>query len=213
MAIITRSKADATREVRLGRPCPQSSGDRSEFGPTTGFDNEHFRRAASNRGSQKDSIGSRGKSCLGLHDPRPLFDRKRLARHARFADQEVLRLDHKAIRRDQVARREQDEIAGHNGADRHGPLDSIPHDTASQGQSTLQRFHRRRRTIFLKEAEQCASEHDRQNDGRIHPLLQCQRDHSGENEDEDERTLELPQKQPQRAQVRRVFDAVGAGQA
>ena len=47
----------------------------------------------------------------------------------------------------------------------------------------------------------------------IHPLLQRQRDRSGEDEDEDERALELPQKQSKRAQVRRVFNAVGADQA
>ena len=85
--------------------------------------------------------------------------------------------------------------------DGHGPLDAVAHDAASQRQAAFQLFDRRRRAVFLKEAEQRASEHDRQNDGRIHPLLQHQRDRSGEDEDEDERALELPQKQTKRAQM------------
>ena len=73
----------------------------------------------------------------------------------------------------------------------------------------LQLLDRRRRPVLLKEAEQRAAEHDRQDDGRIHPLLQRQRDRGGEDQDEDERALELPQKQAKRAQARRILDAVG----
>ena len=179
----------------------------------TGFDDEDLRRAALDRGAEKDCIGPSRKGRLRLYDPRLLLDRKGLARHARFADQEVLRLDHEAIGRDQIACRKQDEIAGHDSAHGHRPLDAVPHDTASQRQAAFQLLDRRRRPVLLKEAEQRASEHDRQNDGRVHPLLQHQRDRSGEDEDEDERALELPQKQTKRAQARRVFNAVGADQA
>ena len=47
----------------------------------------------------------------------------------------------------------------------------------------------------------------------VHPLLQHQRDRRGEDENEDERALELAQKQPKRAQAWRVLNAVGADQA
>ena len=205
--------AHAAREIRLGRAGSEPCRDRPERSPATGFDDEDLRRAASDRGAEKDCICPSRKGRLRLHDPGLLFDGKRLARHARFADQEVLRLDHQAIGRDQIACREQDEVAGHDSAHGHRPLDAVPHDTASQRQSAFQLLDCRRRPVLLKEAEQRASEHDRQNDGRIHPLLQHQRDRSGEDEDEDERALELPQKQSKRAQVRRVFNAVGADQA
>jgi hypothetical protein len=105
-------------------------------------------------------------------DPRLFLDRKGFACHARFADQEVHGLDDKAIGRDQVPRRQLDDIAGHDCADRHGPFDAVAHDATRQCQAAFQLLDCRRRAILLKKAEQGASEHNRQNDGRVHPLLQ-----------------------------------------
>jgi hypothetical protein len=50
----------------------------------------------------------------------------------------------------------------------------------------------------VKEAQQAAAENDRENDARIDPLLQRQRDAGREREDQDERAFELPQQKPQR---------------
>ena len=151
----------------------------------------------------------------GRNDPGPLLDREGLAGHARLADEEVRRLDHEAVGRDQVAGREQDEVAGHDRADRHRLLHAVAHHAARQREALLQFLDRRGRPVFLEEAEQRAAEDDRQDDGGVHPLLEHQRDRGGEGQDEDERAFELAQQQPQRAQARRVLDAVGAdaGQA
>ena len=104
-------------------------------------------------------------------------------------------LDDEAVGRDQIAGRQQDDIAGHDRADRHHLFDAVPHDAACQRQARLQLLDRRGRAVLLKEAEQRAAEHDRQNDRRVHPLLQHQRDRGGEDQNEDERAFELAQKQ------------------
>ena len=97
-------------------------------------------------------------------------------------------------------------------ADGHRLLDPVPHHAARQREALLQFLDGRGRPVFLKEAEQRAAEDDRQNDGRVHPLLQHQRDRGSESQDEDERALELAQKQAKRAQAWRIFNAVGADQ-
>ena len=97
--------------------------------------------------------------------------------------------------------------------DGHRLLHPVPHHPAGQREAALQFLDRRGRPVLLKEAEQRAAEHDRQDDAGVHPLLQHQRDRGGESQDEDERAFELAQQQPQRAQARRILDAVGADQA
>ena len=161
----------------------------------TGFDNEDLRRSASDRSAEKDCVGPGRERGLRHDDPGPLFDGKRFACHARLGDQEILRLDHQSVSGNQIACRQQDEVAGHDGAHGHNQFNAVPHDAARQRQPVFQFLDRRRCPVFLKEAEQRASEYDRQNNGRVHPLLQQQRDRSGEYENEDERALELPQKQ------------------
>jgi hypothetical protein len=66
--------------------------------------------------------------------------------------------------------------------------------------------------VFLKQTEERAAEDDRQNDGRVHPLLQHQRDRGSESQDEDERALELAQKEAKCTEAWCIFKAVGADQ-
>ena len=120
------------------------------------------------------------------------------------------RLDDEAVGRDQIARRKKDEITGHDRADGHRLLHPVPHHAAHQREASLQLLDRRGRPVFLKEAEQRAAEDDRQNDGGVHPLLQHQRDRGSESQDEDERALELAQKEAKRAEAWCIFNAVGA---
>ena len=144
--------------------------------------------------------------------PRTLFDREGLARHARFADKEVLRLDDEAVGRDQIACRKKNEITGYDSADGHRLLHPVPHHAAHQREAFLQLFDRHGRPVFLKETEQGAAEDDRQNDRRVHPLLQHQRDRGSESQDEDERALELAQKKAKCTEAWCIFKAVGADQ-
>ena len=133
---------DATREVRLGRPCPQPGGDGAELGPTAGPDDEDLRRAAAHRGAEKDRIGPSRRS---VHRPRTIPGRfstgNGLARHAGLADEEVLRLDHESVGGDQVARRQQDQIAGHDQCPPAPPVRRrrAPRGTSVRGASSAPR--------------------------------------------------------------------------
>ena len=57
--------AHAAREVGLGRPRSQPCRDRPELGPAAGLDDENLRRAAADRGAEKDGIGPRRKGASG----------------------------------------------------------------------------------------------------------------------------------------------------
>ena len=143
----------AAREVGLGRARAQPCRDRPELGPATGLDGEDLRRAAAHRSAEKDGVGPRRDGRVRRDHPGPFLDREGLARHARFADEEVLRLDHEPVGRDQIARREQDEVAGHDRADGHRLLHAVPQHAAHQREAALQFLDRRGRPVFLKEAE------------------------------------------------------------
>jgi hypothetical protein len=98
--------AYAPPEVRLGLPCPEPRRDRTKRGPDPGFDDKDLRCSATDRGAEKHRIRPSRKGCVLVDDPGPLFDGKGLACHARLADEKVLRLDHEAVGRDQIACRE-----------------------------------------------------------------------------------------------------------
>ena len=183
---------NAPPEIRLGLAGSKPCRDCAKRSPETGFDDKHLRRAALDRGAEKDCICPNRNCRLRLYDPRLFLDRKGFACHTRFADQEVHGLDDKAIGRDQIPRRQLDDIAGHDCADRHDPFDAVAHDATCQCQAAFQLLDRRRRAVLLKKAEQGASKHNRQNDGRVHPLLQHQGDRRGEYQNENERAFELP---------------------
>ncbi len=68
--------AHATPKIRLGLAGSEPCRDRPKRSPETGFDDEDLRRAALDRGAEKDCICPGRKGRLWLHDPRLLFDRK-----------------------------------------------------------------------------------------------------------------------------------------
>ena len=86
---------------------------------------------------------------VGSNDPRAFFHRKRLAGHARFADQEILCLHDEAVGWNQISRRQQDDVAWNDGTDRYGHLDTVPQDPAGQFEAALQFLDGCRRAIFL----------------------------------------------------------------
>src|SRR4030095_7879715 len=79
-----------------------------------------------------------------------------------------------------------------------------------EGEAPPQLRARVRRTILLCESEQRAAQDDRQDDDRLDPVLQDERDCGTENENQDERALELREQQSQRSKARRVVHMVGA---
>ena len=187
--------------------------DRAEGGPASGFDRKDLRLAALHRSAEVDRVGTPREGRLRRNGSGLLLDGEGFAGQARFVDQEVRGLDQEPIGRNEVACREHDDIAGHDGARRDSLLDAIAYHTAGQRQTALEFFDRGRCPVLLIETEQRAAEHDRQNDACVHPFPQCQRNCRAEDENEDERAFELPQQQAQGAQPARVLDAVGANSA
>ena len=121
--------ADAAPELRLGRARLDPRDDRAEGGPASGLDRKDLRRAALYRSAEVDRVGAPGDGRLRRNGPGPLLDGEGFAGQAGFVDQKVLGLDHEPIGGNEVACREHDDIAGHDGArrgqfvqDRRGPL-------------------------------------------------------------------------------------------
>ena len=108
---------------------------------------------------------------------------------------------------------EHNDVAWHDGTRRDRVFKGVADYTAGQRQPAFELLDRGRRTVLLVEAKQRAAEHDRENDARIQPLPQDQRNHRCEDENEDERTFELPEKQAQGAQPLRVLEAIRTDEA
>ena len=92
-----------------------------------------------------------------------------------------------------------------------GTVCSTPSRTTRQDQrkAFLQFLDGSGGPVLLKEAEQRTAEDDRQDDRRVHPLLQRQRDRGGDSQNENERAFELAQEKAQAAQAGRILNAVG----
>src|SRR5204862_5624218 len=92
----------------------------------------------------------------------------------------------------------------------NGPFDAVAHHAAGEREAFLQLLDRRRRPVFLVEAEQRGPNHDPEDDRGVDPLGEAERDRGGEDEDEDERALHLPPEQAQPAETLSVLHAVWA---
>ena len=87
--------------------------------------------------------------------PRRLFlHGKRLAGHARLADQEVPGLENSPVGRDQVPRREQEDVARHECIGADGAFDTVADHAAREREALLQILDRRGGAGFLVKAEQ-----------------------------------------------------------
>ena len=169
--------ADAPPEFRLGRARLDPRYDRAEGGPASGLDRKHLRRAALHRSAEVDRVGAPRDGRLRRNGPGPLLDGEGFAGQAGFVDQKVLGLDHEPIGGNEVAGREHDDVAGHDGARGNSLFKTVADHSACQRQAALELLDRGRCPVLLIEAKQRTAEHDRQNDACIHPLPQDQRNH------------------------------------
>ena len=185
-------------------------GDRAERGAPPRLDDDDPRRAAAHRRAEEHDVRPPGERRIGGDDPRLLLHGERLAGHARLADEEVARLEDPSVGGNQVARREHEDVAGHERVGVHGAFDAVAHDATGEREALLQLLDRRGGAVLLVEAEQRGADHDREDDPCVHPLGEAERHRGGEDQDEDERALDLPPEQAQRAETLRVLDAVRA---
>ena len=197
-------------EVGFGLPRAQPCGDRAERGAPPRLDDDDPRRAAAHRRAEEHDVRPLGERRIGGDDPRLLLHGERLAGHARLADEEVARLEDPAVGGNQVARREHEDVAGHERVGVHGAFDAVAHDAAGEREALLQLLDRRGGAVLLVEAEQRGTDHDREDDPCVHPLGETERHRRGEDQDQDERAPDLPPEQAQRTETLRVLDAVRA---
>src|SRR6185369_10763734 len=89
-------------------------------------------------------------------------------------------------------------------------FDAVADDATGEREALLQLLDRGGGAVLLIEAEQRGTDHDREDDPCVHPLRETERDCGGEDQDQDERTSNLPPEQAQRTETLRVLDAVRA---
>ena len=167
----------AAPELRLGRARLEPRDDRAEGGSASGLDRKNLRRAALHRSAEVDRVGASGDGRLRRNGPGLLLDGEGFPGQAGLVDQKVLGLDHEPVGGNEIAGREHDDVAGHDGARRDGLFKAVAEHTACQCQAALELLDRGRRPVLLIEAKQRTAEHDRQNDACIDPLPQRQRNH------------------------------------
>ena len=197
-------------EVGFGLPRAQPCGDRAERGAPPRLDDDDPRRAAAHRRAEEHDVRPPSERRIGGDDSRLLLHGERLAGHARLADEEVARLEDPSVGGNQVARREHEDVARHERVGVHRAFDAVAHDATGEREALLQLLDRRGGAVLLVEAEQRGTDHDREDDPRVHPLGEAERHCGGEDQDQDERACDLPPEQAQRTETLRVLDAVRA---
>ena len=201
---------NAAREFGLGRRAAQSLRHGPEGGALAGVHDEHGGRAAAHRRPQVDRIRSTSERRAGRQNPGLLFRRERLAGEAGFGHQEVAALEHEPVGRDQVAGRQHDDVAGHQFSSRNDTRCLVAQGVHRQRESLAQLGDRFRGTVFLQEAKGAAAQNHGENDRGVEPVTQARRHGAAEDEDQDQRALELRQGESRDAAVRLLVEGVGA---
>ncbi len=132
---------------------------------------------------------------------RVLVDGQRLARQRRLLDREILRLDEPPVRRNQIAGRQTEHVAWHDGANRRLlPLPVAPHGR--------RRHHRRFELLrgdtgpkCLPEIQADAQHHDGDDDHGVGALTKRRRDDRGDEKNGNERRREEANELMERGQM------------
>jgi hypothetical protein len=179
-------------EVRFGRPRAQPRGDRAEHGAPPRLDDEDPRRAAAHRRAKEHDVRPPSERRIAPDDSRLLLHGERLAGHARLADEEIACLEDPSVCGNQVASREDEDVARNERVGVHHAFDTVADDATGERQALLQLLDRGGGAVLLIEAEQRGTDHDREDDPCVDPLREAERDCGGEDQDQDERASELP---------------------
>ncbi len=202
--------AHAPRELGLGLAGLDACGDRAVHGVAPGAGDQHRCRAAAHRRAQKDRVRPRALARVDGQHARALLDRERLAGQAGLDHQEVAGVDHDAVGRHEVPGRQQHEVARHDRRRRHRLGTAVALHANGQRQSLAQRRDRRGGTPLLPEPQQRAGDDDHDDDRRVDPVRQHQRHDRAEDQDQHQRTGQLPRQQAQRLPLGVLGQQVGA---
>ena len=162
-----------------------------------------------------DAVEAFGQRRVRGHRRRSLLDRRALAGQRRLVRRQQMGFGEARVRRDDVARLEHEQIARDDG--RRGDLDAV----AVSNHGRARRGHRSQRqqgilgAAFLEEADQRVQNDDRGDGDGVCDLTQESRHHGGAEQQPDERARKLSREQAPARRSLRALDLVGAdlGQA
>ncbi len=139
-----------------------------------------------------------------------LRHRHRFAGERRLGHLQLGLLDQARIGRHRVAGGQQHDVAGHQLARREHLLAAVAQHAHLQRGQPAQRGHRALGAAFLEAADQRVDQHHRQDDHRVAVVAQRHRQHRGDEQDVDQRALELAREGAPQRPRRRLGQGVGA---
>ena len=134
-----------------------------------------------------------------------LVHREGFARERGFVALERVGLEQARIGGDPVAGIEQHDVAADEVARADRRVTPIAYDGHRRREHLFERVERALGLVLLQIAEQRAEQHDGEDDGRVHDLAEGGRQRRGDEQDDDEGVLELPDEelQPRGRRARR----------
>ena len=199
---------DAAFELGFRRPQAQALRDLAEDRALAGPRDQDLRRPAAHARAHEHAVRPLGQTRARGHERRSFLHREGLAGEDRLIHEEVVRLKHHPVGRDEAPRGKQDHVArSYLCCGDHRWL-SVAQHVRLDGDARAKLLHRVPGPVFLHETQQRAAEDHREDDGRVQPLPQHERDRRGEDQDEDERTPELVEEQAQGARAFALLDGV-----
>ena len=185
--------------LKFGLRWPQLEpfGDLAEFGPLSGDDDPRSGASADHVRSHPQCIGPLGEWCFRRQQSRHFLGRVGFTGESGLVDEQVLGLLDQAVAWNEISSVQDYDVPGDNRFDRNVARCAV----AKRGRFYLhdrqQPFDRLRCAVLLPEPEQPAHEDNGQNDERVDRIVQEERQGRREQEEQDDRTLELAKKKRQ----------------
>ena len=154
--------------------------------------------AVGHRRPGKDDIAAIADRRIGRRQRQRLLDGKGFAGERRLVTLEGMDLREARVRRYAVAGLQQHDVAGDELPRRNARLRAVAQDPDRGRQHLLQRVEGIVRAIFLDEAQHGAEQHDHRDDRRVDDLSKQRREDRRDEQDDDERVLELGEEQRNR---------------
>ncbi len=119
-----------------------------------------------------------------------LFHRVGFTRQQRLLDEEIARFQHPAIRRNQIACRQERNVAGYDFGYRNLQRLAIAQHIDADGNRLAQFFRSRIGAVFLDKVQRDTEQHDATDDEKVGQLPGKCRHRAGGEQDQDQRILE-----------------------
>ena len=190
---------EATFELGFGRTQRQGLGDPPDFALLGIARDQHLGGAAAHRGAHEHAIVALPQGGIGGALARCFFHREGFAREQAFADKAIERLQDAAIRSDQAAGAEQQNIPRHHVAGGNLHRLAVATHGGAQGDLAPQLLHGMAGAVFIPGAEYRADQHDAADNRRIQPVPHGHGDQRADDQNQHQGRAHLLQHQPEHA--------------